>query len=71
MSYQTTFTCDVCGRVKGETNHWFVALHPVGIWFGPWSENRARQPKSVHLCGETCACIHLSEFLSELKGKQP
>jgi hypothetical protein len=63
-------TCDVCGRAKGETNHWFKAVVdrtvevPVGIAFGT-SEANAEGTGLVleHICGEACLHKRLSRWI--------
>ncbi len=58
-----SFTCDVCGAVKGTTNHWWrvyvdgVALSVIG-----W-DARAEWDKEFHICGEACALKKVSEFM--------
>lgn len=72
------YTCDVCGRAKQETNHWFLcqrfyAAALLGkarlsaLKIAAWDNTLAREDAIVHLCGESCAAIHLSEFLGKLK----
>ena len=72
MSQSNVITCDVCGRQKQETNHWFVAIHDshdeaMGICFGP-HDDEEYSPSSVveHICGQACAHTRLSQFLDSL-----
>lgn len=74
MSRDEAFRCDVCKKVKGEANHWFLAVVVIagdGIFgtpgmlaIGPWTKDGALYPLMTHLCGEQCAQKKLSEFLS-------
>jgi hypothetical protein len=65
--------CDVCGREKQETNHWFLCFTRPGargITFGR-SDDRDLVPQKKSLitediCGESCAHKRLSQFLSSL-----
>jgi hypothetical protein len=65
--------CNVCGRTKGETNHWFIAIydprHPGarefdGIAFGSFDAH-VQNPllKTEHICGEACMHKRLSQWL--------
>lgn len=64
-----TFKCDVCGKVKGEANHWWklafmdegrphLVLLPMADKYEPTG--------SIHLCGESCVQRKVSEFMSGL-----
>jgi len=62
MATKTQYTCDVCGKLKGTTNHWYVLFIGVGkivIW--PWKD--AHQPGALHICGEACLLKKISERL--------
>ncbi len=49
----TTITCDVCGKVKGESNHWFkVEIRSQCIFVTPASW--ARNTKEQDACGQEC-----------------
>lgn len=65
--------CDVCGRQKGSTNHWYVAITDPptaelpgseGIAFGP-IEAETFDPalKREHICGQECLHKRLSQWL--------
>lgn len=68
MSRSEVFKCDVCGKQKGEANHWFLANTPVSpqpvIRICGWNIDAAYMPEFVHLCGEECVQKKVSEFLS-------
>jgi len=68
--------CDVCGRDKGETNHWIIAatIPPtpeapgeIGIGFAPMG-TPVNDPdaKIEHLCGQGCATKRFSQWLETL-----
>ena len=68
------YRCDVCNRVKQESNHWFIVkLDPkvvFEVWF--WADMNIEpvpytfvdQPVApMHICGEECLHKKLNEFL--------
>ena len=67
---QTVYTCDGCGRVKQESNHW---LHVEwgkghGTYFHvtewePMSENTYTNHDLLDICGAECLHKKLNEFL--------
>lgn len=64
MAKLFTFRCDVCGKVKGETNHWFVLLlMPRKIEVLQFEENWSK-PGALHVCGSGCAMKRISERMS-------
>lgn len=72
---QTILICDVCGRQKGETNHWALVVTSktpsvLGIAFGRLQdENNLADPDELtieHVCGRECATKRLAQFLGTL-----
>jgi hypothetical protein len=74
-------TCDVCGRVKGETNHWFLAIAPIdtsdprsnGIAFGT-SAAELEDPRGLirqHICGQECMHKRLSRWIEASTAPTP
>jgi len=73
--------CDICGRMKQETNQWLIAVTDpaskttgnVGIAFGP--ANAALDERHLFLiediCGQACAHTRLSRYLDELQQPAP
>jgi len=71
-------TCDVCGKSRGEVNHWYLRI-PSTVWREPgrpnplafvlaeWDDEIAREPGVGHLCGAGCAATALSRALGEKK----
>lgn len=66
-----TYKCDICGKQKGEVNHWLYALlaedemkirkfplHPKNYGGIP--------PEAIHLCGAECVQKKVNEFLSKV-----
>jgi hypothetical protein len=67
-----TYTCNECGRPKGDSNHWFVVeIGPQGMLVRPFGDpNAALWPGSnlMHLCGETCTLTVVSRMIEVTKG---
>lgn len=61
-----TYTCDICGKLRGEGNHWFTAYEyssePTSVQFGVWGEF------SLHICGSECAVKLLQRNIERLQG---
>ncbi len=68
-----TITCDECGVLKREANHWLVAItRPEfeGIIFQPAETTESpRNPLFFYkdLCGHGCAHKKLGAYLDELR----
>jgi len=59
--------CSICGRQKGATNHWFMAIldKPKNLKIiKKWRESKACEPHTLTICGEQCAHTLLSRWLS-------
>jgi len=63
MGYVEEVSCDVCGKVKGATNHWFLAsINTPSIVILPLRIEWAKDSyKRVVICGQGC----LSKWISE------
>ena len=56
------YTCDGCGKQKGETNHWYVLLRGTEfrqlLGIGPFDlvmkQAALDKESALHLCGEEC-----------------
>lgn len=65
-------TCDICGKAKGITNNWFVAVHKVGtkdlgqsrFAIFDWTMKRAQAKNAKHICGEGCLATFISRDLA-------
>lgn len=72
MARITTITCDVCGKQKGEANHWLMYCARAGGKDGPmihfgtavWSEG---DTAAGDICSEQCAIRKLSEVLQQIQ----
>jgi hypothetical protein len=57
-------TCDVCGAIRKDANHWFCySASPGQVTFWTWGEEIAA--RFDHVCGQVCAHKLLDEFLSK------
>jgi len=67
---KSPFVCDVCGRAKGEVNHWWLANTEDGVrWLlQPWDDSLAATSNGIqHLCGHDCASKKQSEYMSKIQ----
>lgn len=67
-------TCDVCGKQKQDTNHWFIVLRynddPTGIIVDVATTVSAYMTKydlafNFDVCGEACVLKKVSELISK------
>ena len=61
MAVQTSITCDVCGVVKGPTNHWWSVGLDKGV-FVCRSLDKAKE-NFKHVCGVEHAVVMFNRFL--------
>jgi hypothetical protein len=65
LSWTETFNCDICGKQKGSTDHWWLAWsepfspHPDApernmLKIYPWENMLAHDASAKHLCGQAC-----------------
>lgn len=75
MTWDVSFTCDICGKAKGEANHWWmVMLGDVPCWdegqpgqrftLLPWNAAESRSQAIYHLCGQGCAMKAMERFMT-------
>lgn len=71
MADLNTQTCDECGIIKKEANHWFKAVKAgPQFWIGPWDSEMPDpfvQFKLLHICSETCATKVMSRTIGSGK----
>ncbi len=78
MGWDVTFSCDICGKSKGEANHWWMAmLVPPPLENGTtgspegrftlmrWSRSGSQNESMYHLCGQGCALQAMERFMTE------
>jgi hypothetical protein len=60
-----TYKCDVCGRIKGETNHWFrIDTGVSGLELNAWGVIPPT-PTSVDLCSDQCVIKIVQKWLTK------
>lgn len=75
MVWDVSFTCDICGRKKGESNHWWMlALGDVPCFeegqphqrftLMPWNEPESQNSAFYHACGQSCAMQAMERFMT-------
>ena len=70
MAVKESFTCDICGTDRKETNHWFaVRFDAVGtLIMQTWGRAKDRQhldgADTHHLCGSDCVHKFIDKWLS-------
>ncbi|HTA79699.1 MAG TPA: hypothetical protein VK720_09130 [Terracidiphilus sp.] len=58
-------SCDICGRDKQQTNHWFVVYeHGAELRVSGWSSQARMSAKAKHLCGQTCLHKLVDEYMA-------
>ena len=77
MVWDVSFTCDICGKPKGEANHWWMASVGTLPCFEDqdtvetrftlmrWSEAESRNIEVYHLCGQGCAMQAMERYMTE------
>lgn len=59
------YQCDVCGRRKGDANHWFLIFPGVKeCIIRPWDATFSNHGMWSHICGDECLHKKLQEFLT-------
>ncbi len=61
MSWQEVFTCDSCGKQKGEVNHRFMVNDFESFMVLPFNDRLAKYYKSA--CGRECLNKMLNAWL--------
>jgi hypothetical protein len=75
MTWDVSFTCDICGKKKGEANHWWMVMlgdvpcydeGQPGVRFilMPWNGAESRIADMYHLCGQGCAMKAMVRFMA-------
>jgi len=75
MAWDESFSCDICGKMKMESNHWWMVTLGKVLCFEegrpsrhftlvPWAQAESRNTNIHHICGEGCATKALERFMS-------
>lgn len=78
MAWVERFTCDICGKLMGGSESWWVAAgecdstvgtdpsHPV-LKLMPWDNLLGHSAGSRHLCGAVCIHTFLDRWMASLR----
>jgi len=75
MAWVERFTCDVCGKLMGESESWWVAASECASPSGkdpeqpllklmPWDNLMGHSAGSSHLCGAVCVHTFLDRWMA-------
>jgi hypothetical protein len=75
MAWDVSFNCDICGKKKGEANHWWMVLlgdvpcydegqPAMRFTLLPWNQAESRNREMYHLCGQGCAMKAMERFMT-------
>jgi hypothetical protein len=75
MVWDVSFTCDICGKKKGEANHWWMVMFGDAPCYDegqpaqrftllPWNIAESRNPDMYHLCGQNCSMAAMERFMT-------
>jgi hypothetical protein len=81
MSRPTIPVCDQCGKLKGPSNRWFIAveanlpaypgatrpLHGLSVFPATMQESGYDFENVIDLCGESCAQKALAQWMQKQK----
>lgn len=79
VTWTETFNCDICGKQKGSTDHWWLAWvepyspHPEAperhmFKIYPWENMMAHDTSAKHLCGQACLQMLVDRWLNAEMG---
>ena len=60
-----TYACDICGKQKGDVNHWWMYDPPKGPQqcFGIWEWDNDCAAGLKHACGQECVIKAVNEWM--------
>jgi hypothetical protein len=65
MARKEQVVCDVCGKLKQETNHWFLLALSFNIQIAKADGQIDREGDLFDLCGEACVLRKVSELIGK------
>jgi len=77
MAWTERFVCDVCNKIKGDSETWWLAMqdcqpslgdsasHPL-LKLLPWNHVLAHSADARHLCGAVCVHKYLDRWMGDL-----
>jgi hypothetical protein len=57
------FKCNYCGKLKEQSNHWWLRPITPSFILEPWEDRNAAKPDIENICSETCAVKALSKWM--------
>jgi hypothetical protein len=69
MIVSTTYRCEICNAVRGESNNWFMGvmlIDEINIYAFPSNPSESERDRCVALCGESCVTKYVSSNLNKL-----
>jgi len=81
MAWVERFTCDVCGKLMGESESWWVAAGTCESTSGQgpaqptlklmrWDNFLGHSAGSKHLCGAVCVHTYLDRWMAESRSAE-
>jgi len=64
---KTTITCDICGTVRQETNHWYMA-HFGGEYLTICHFKLEDAEDRAHFCGQSCVQKYVEQWMGANHG---
>lgn len=75
MAWIERYTCDICGKLKSETEDWWMAINECASFHQnspsqpvlklmPWDILLGHSAESKHLCGAGCAHAFLDRWMA-------
>jgi hypothetical protein len=75
MRVPNLYKCDNCGKMRDETNHWWLVRFdppdskvleiPPVFRLSPWNDQLAAELYKGHVCSQDCVVKQLSKFMSQ------
>lgn len=66
MAITEQITCDVCGKVKQDVNHWWIVKRTaMDFTLLPWGSGAIKNSIAHHLCGQECVTKSASQWMEE------
>lgn len=64
MRVHSPYKCDYCGKIKLETNHWWLRETDIEMFaLMTWRADRADDDCIEHICGHECATKALAKYM--------
>lgn len=71
MKNASPYKCNVCGKVKEESNHWWLLYIGTRTVFtlDRWDDLKAERTDVENICSESCASKALSKWMATQASK--